>query len=284
MPVLGQSVCSKEKAALRREAVISRYTVEGPEILAKEFGCSVRAITHVANRLGLLSLNHYARIALNKSLATQNVDLHYFDQPTGPNSWMRGYIQADGCLTDDYEIKFGCSTKDEELLVLIKRELKSNHSLSRIPGAFDSVGRWRGPKSQLQVCGRALGEKLFSLGVRPRKSTLDCPFPDIQDQYLHDYCRGVLDGDGSVNIRNTTGQPTLYWAGTETFINQLRDRVVSSVDVTKHPVHQDDNVFRISWSAKEDLQKLYWWLYPQHESSYPALSRKRMKLWEVVGA
>lgn len=231
--------------------------------------------------MGIKSKNHHLRIARNKSDATPNVDLTYFDNPTGPNTWMRGYIQADGSVTDDFELKFGCATEDEELLILIKKELKSEHSLSRIPAGFDAMGRWRGPKTQLQVYGRALVERLVELGILPRKSYLDPPFPDVVPLLLADYCRGVLDGDGSVNTRKTN-QTTVYWAGTSRFVHDLRDQVIRATGVRYQPVHRDDNVFRVSWSAGEDLRRLYNWLYPLGDQTYPSLRRKLLKMKEAV--
>jgi len=258
----------EEKLEILRE----RYPEEGPEKLAREWKKSVISVTGVAFRYGI----RYTQKDRNRSKFSKSVDVTFFDVWSVSSAWLLGYIWSDGNISRDLRtLDFGCHPKDADILIQVKTLLKSKHKLSYKYGVSNGRGGIR-DRVRLAVSNSFLVSILRDrFGIEPTKSKLNLPFPEVPEDFLPHFTRGVLDGDGCL-----TQGTYIRWEGSELFIRGLQKGIVRSTGVKENRVSPHDSIFRIQWGAREDLRKLSCWLYPS--GVYPFGKRKRETLTKYI--
>ncbi|HDY68678.1 MAG TPA: hypothetical protein ENH85_12935 [Candidatus Scalindua sp.] len=205
-----------------------------------------------------------------------------FFKTWSPNmAWMLGYIWADGSVhvgtSHGCAVSFECTVMDKELLVHVRRILESHHKL-----AFVSRIRSR-DSCLLRVSGKKLVMDLVELhGIKPGKSRLDEPFPEVPDKYVSHFIRGYLDGDGFVSVQKCeSGKICIHVAfcGRFNFLEGLRCRLINLLNLRNHQVRVSGRGYVVEWAWREDVKRLYHWLYPADD--VPNLKRKRLKMLKV---
>lgn len=110
---------------------------------------------------------------------------------SGANLWyLVGLIVTDGSLSIDGR-HINITAKDSKFL----------HSVKNAIGITNRIGVKNkaaiNESHQLEFSNKNLYEFLLSIGLTPRKS-LDQNEVLVDDDYFHDFLRGVIDGDGSI--------------------------------------------------------------------------------------
>lgn len=179
----------------------------------------------------------------------------FFDTIDSENKayWL-GFLYADGALSSsDYGIELSLQISDIQHLQKFTTDLGFiNKHLCQ-----DDI------RCRLCFRNKHLHSALTALGCTPKKS-LTLTFPsstNVPDDFLYDFIRGYVDGDGSVMIgQNHKGEyvkPRLSLLGTENFINGLLDRTNWRRMTIQHP----SNAYAIEWNGKyvmEYLNQLYY--------------------------
>jgi hypothetical protein len=104
--------------------------------------------------------------------------------------YMVGLVATDGCLSSDGR-HVSITAKDGEFLEALHKEAR----------LFGKVGiKNKGKLNQahhIQISNTNFYEFLVSKGIFPKKS-LTLKSIDVPEEYFSDFCRGVIDGDGSI--------------------------------------------------------------------------------------
>lgn len=173
------------------------------------------AIMARGERLGLKRERHKPRRA---------VDETYFKNWTANMAYALGFILADGCIIQGSyrgysdSLKFGVQVGDIDILKKIKKELKSGHTISKAKNAV-----------HLCISSQELVNDLKNLGITYRKS-LNEHLPDVQPQYIKDFIRGIIDGDGSIHF-DRRGYPTISLCGGKTTLEYVRNHFIKTLGV-----------------------------------------------------
>lgn len=118
-----------------------------------------------------------------------NVDENFFKVWSSEMSYILGLIYTDGNL-DRNKFRMRISSIDIQILNEINAILKSNRPI-RLEKNVN--GEW----FTLYIDNREIYKELIKLGVSPNKTKI-CKIPTIPPQFLGDFLRGVIDGDGCV--------------------------------------------------------------------------------------
>lgn len=105
-----------------------------------------------------------------------------------------GFFAADGCITD-YEMKFGISNKDIDILVKIKTAMKSESEIKSYKNNASFINS--SDTSVFSISSQYLVKALCNLGFDNKKTT-SCSFPNISEDFYLPFIRGFFDGDGSL--------------------------------------------------------------------------------------
>ena len=116
------------------------------------------------------------------------VNEDFFKIWTHEMAWVLGLFVTDGCVNNKiHSISF--TQKDERILRLIARYMEADYVLA--PSAPTRL------TPTLLIHSKEIKKDLENLGIGSNKS-LTVPFPDIPEEFLPSFVRGVIDGDGWV--------------------------------------------------------------------------------------
>jgi len=118
---------------------------------------------------------------------------------------------------------------------------------------------------------------LAKLGITENKS-LTVEFPDVPNEYLPHFLRGVIDGDGWIQDR---GYVVNITSGSSLFAVQLYEIL------TKHgfnvDIRKQSGAYRIWIKGKNDVKRLAEWLYTDAGVLFLPRKRDLMERWKEAG-
>lgn len=188
-------------------------------------------------------------------------------------AYILGFILTDGNISDDNN-QVGITIKDVELLEKIRAKLKSNHPIKYLK----AYGTY-----QFGFAREKMVERLRELGITSNKS-LKVKFPDVPDQFLSHFIRGVFDGDGSVFFEPRSKKSPLrvnFTSGSKEFITTLEGILRSLAGLSKRTIyelHRINTSYYIRYPHKDCL-KFFDYIYAGADESM-WLERKRQKFLE----
>jgi len=249
-----------------RCVLAERYPTEGSsQELADELGVSTRTVRDWAMISGITSTNRRQRQGETRAAQTL-LNLEFLETWTSEMAYVLGYIWADGSVEDSktsHKLALRCKTSDEQVIFYVRECLGSQHKIHHQPAEFrDGINS--GPRTRVYIPSLLLVKRLMELGILPRKSYLDLPFPHVPIQHLCHFARGYLDGDGCISA---TGRRKccVQFYGTRKFIEGLRTSITHVTGVTWKELYTDkrkkENFGYVVWSSKDDLLKLAAFLY-----------------------
>jgi len=144
--------------------------------------------------------------------------------------------------------------------------------LEKFLAAVDSTSKVRfcspTKSCSVTVYSNEMKQALRKLGLRNDKShTLE--FPVIKPKYSNHFIRGILDGDGSVTLRQRFRPrykeiQTDYgvsFCGTPMLMNRIREIIVSACGASIAKLQTCGNIKIIQWSGKHQVTRILDWLY-----------------------
>lgn len=187
------------------------------------------------------------------------IDESYFEEiNTANKAYILGLFYSDGMNKEDVGlIKIELQERDADILYKIRDELKSDypikkHELSKKnPNHKDTLC--------FQFVNRKMSKDLATLGVTSRKS-LTLVFPScVPKEYMRDFLRGYLDGDGHIRWKETR---FITLCSSTSFCESVQEylfkelNIVSKLYKTKNFNTKVLHIFRIP-QIKKFLEYLY---------------------------
>lgn len=211
----------KKLSNLTKEQLINLYCNEKKSLedIAKLYTVSRTAIYKKLKKYGLKQRSKSeARLEAQKQgkLPQQFFDINetFFSNWSFEMAYVLGLIITDGCVSKTGVISL--SMNDKELLEKVKKVMGSAHNIT---SSKHQKGLY-----YFHFAREKLVEDLHKFGIFPRKS-LTVKFPDVPQDFLTDFIRGVFDGDGSVFFDKRRPKFPLrakFVSGSEDFINVLQ--------------------------------------------------------------
>lgn len=140
------------------------------------------------------------------------LDINYFKKiNTEEKAYILGFICADAHVSK-YRMKITLAEKDKELLIKIKKALKTNVSItySERPNPHNSLKICK--LVSIDICGREFTKHLIDKGITSNKTyTLNSSILKYLPSYLiSHFLRGYFDGDGNVLYGKKYASGTKY--------------------------------------------------------------------------
>lgn len=178
-------------------------------------------------------------------------------------AYVLGFIVTDGCVTGN---QVAIAQKERYILDKIAEVMNVTSPVRK-----RSNNGGKTTLFTLNISRKEIVEDLANLGVTPRKS-LTVPFPNVPDEFLSHFVRGVIDGDGHVHHKGyliSVISASLQFA--ESLFTVFTERGYNSriyIDKSGKTPY-----YRVFVSGKEDVRRLGEWLYADCGDLY--LTRKR---------
>ena len=260
-----------------------RYVSEGGEPLAQEFGLFIDTVRKKASELGLHTIAGHAKAGRERAEASISSNIRYFDSWSPNMAYVLGFLFADGCVNKSRtSIHTLISTKDEAVLNFIRQEIQVKSKIIHYDEKIDKRGSHTKPQSLLAISSTILCKRLGELGLHPRKTYNNDPFPKVPNEIMGHFVRGYFDGDGSVCCYLNKKWPvcSISFVGSPKFIGGLRDTLVAFANLSDRKVSLRDGKTvewsTVSWTTLQDLKRFYAFVYPPGHGF--CLERKRDKL------
>lgn len=198
-------------------------------------------------------------------------DTSYFEKIDTPDkAYLLGFITADGAVVG------GCCSievkdEDAEILEFAKRQINPQASIT--PCYYEKKHNMRVAFNSKKLC-----EDLSKYGIVQNKSKTIKKVPKdfIPKELLCYYFRGLIDGDGCVH---KNGGISIY-SGSEDFIKSVQNVIIEETGVQRLGIYQGTTFF-ITWTSKEDREKLFNYLYSNLNATY-YYSRKYQRIYSSL--
>lgn len=136
------------------------------------------------------------------------INENYFEKWTKEMAWILGIITTDGNIRFDKNCKrLRIGLQDKDILIKINKMMESNYPIRKKDfSKYEGYGTWY---YELDICRTKICRDLIVLGIIPRKSKI-IQFPSIPKNYLYDYIRGLIDGNGCLFMNKCFYKNKLY--------------------------------------------------------------------------
>jgi len=205
-------------------------------------GLSDRAIRNVMYKHGI-QMN---RAQSSGQPRKNNVNEDFFKVWSHEMAWVLGILVTDGHIVkENHSICF--SQKDERILRIIANYMAADYVLT-------PFGKTKKTPT-LIIHSKKMKQDLELLGINPCKS-LTVPFPNVPDEYLSSFVRGIIDGDGWVGHE---GYQMNVTSASESFATKLLKVFHSwdlNSDIKQHVSQNGNTIYRIWVRGKISVQRL----------------------------
>lgn len=174
--------------------------------IASEYSVSRETIAKIIRKTGVHIVHG------SKRLAERGVTTDFFNKDTEEAAYFFGLLLADGNISDRGKVSIALQSDDAYILQRLVVELNLN---SKVRHEVRPTGE---KYSQLCFTVKAVSDCLLELGMNPRKSLTEV----APEKFLNNrnFWRGMVDGDGSVQMNKNTS-PKVYLCGGFEMCNQF---------------------------------------------------------------
>jgi hypothetical protein len=191
------------KHTLSREYLNIKWNIENltHQQIAVEAGVKPRKIQYLIQKVYKIKK---ANVTSKKYPKNEN----FFQKWSHDMAYILAFILCDGTINKNKSISIEINQKDIDLLKYINRNICPNNKIyyrSRLDKRTNNTYH----QCSIVLRSDNLVNQLKSFGIVERKTGKEI-LPDIPKKYIPDFLRGVLDGDGTIAIRDITTDGKIY--------------------------------------------------------------------------
>lgn len=226
--------------------------------ISEQVGVSTRQVRNVLHKRG---------ITLRGKRRTDGykVNEDFFKTWSSEMAYVLGFVFTDGNVSGNAA---SISQKERNILDKINNIMESTYVIRERANGVN-------PIFTLTIHRKEVVEDLARLGITEGKSrTMD--FPDVPDEYLSHFIRGVIDGDGWIQDRGYVMNVT---NASDSFSRNLLDIFIRRG--LRGRITRQGNANRVWVSGKQDVINLAEWIYEGAGDLF--LARKRARFYVNLG-
>jgi DNA-binding transcriptional regulator WhiA len=259
-------------------------------LLLIEEGLAVSEISKKLNRpMSSVSsvLKRFNKIP-KKNLNENSVNHQYFDKiDTENKAYFLGFIIADGSISDKPRsigrFSIEITEADKYILETLKKELNIKTDIKVIHSKKGAANRK--PEAVLRWTSRPMLETLKTYDILPNKThntSFKFNLDIIPKEFLGDFIRGFIDGDGSFESKNGIFTPSIIGTSLDWLI-QIGDVIAENTGLNykyRKITGKTVTYYVLRWSSNnkdkpKKIEKLYNFLYNR---AVTFLQRKKDKI------
>lgn len=200
-------------------------------------------------------------------------------------AYLFGFIFADGYVaynenTRNYEFAMQLQSQDKYILDILNKELGGVHDITHKnpqDKIINGVKTRSGHSDVLRVYSKDIVNDLMEHGVVPDK-THNYVLPKVSDEYLFDFLRGYIDGDGC--YYNHHGNTSMHITCANVDILKWLQSTLDEYGILTSIYKEKDLKYRLNCASKESIKMLVTLLY--HDKFSLCLLRKYDKIKHLL--
>lgn len=193
---------------------------------------------------------------------------------TEASAYFLGLMVADGWVqSKTNSLGIDLKEDDEYILHEFKNFLQTDRNvMRRKSGTHQHI---------LRMCidSPIIKADLAKYGVVPNKSFIS-KLPDISNEMMPYFLRGLLDGDGCVH-KTPNGKVHIIFYATERLCSEIQDFLCETLNITKNKIISQESIYSVRWANQTEANKLARYLYPNPSTKYK-LERKFLTLQDIL--
>ena len=193
-------------------------------------------------------------------------------------AWLLGFIAADGYLPITKGAKnriiITLARKDEEILYRIRKELSYTGKISQFTTAegYDC--------SSLSFTSNKLRKQIENFGIGNNKTFQLKHLPSLPDEYLLDFIRGFIDGDGCILEPSQKKINIGLTCASKAFLTEIIEYLNFKLGLTIPTLHETIRVHKI-YDIKYYTKDSFTLGHALYDNDYMALTRKKNHFLEI---
>lgn len=241
----------------------------------------------IANKAGLVNYERIRKILISNNIEIRGrngnggnrrnkVNEDYFNEiDTHDKAYFLGVIYSDGCVNHDIW-KLTLVSKDIEMVENLKEALGSEHKITTSTTNDKRTGKDY-TSHYLQVSSKKIVKSLERFGIVPRK-TFTSQMPNIDEEFIPSFLRGLFDGDGHVSIGKYS--PRIGVILTEEMCDVFQ-KYFEGMGIDRTSLqHKVDTLYTMLYYGKKNVSLIRDMMY-EHSTPNTRLTRKYDKLMDI---
>ena len=262
----------------------------------KKFGIDARSKTQartLALDRGKIKTTRIDEFGNEENIVFQKIRYaeNFFKNWSDEMAYVLGLIYTDGNLhirKNDSGYEFGVlsfAQKEKELVQKFLELMECNATI-RFREKRELDNTTAGELYYFSIGNNDLANDLIQLGITPNKS-LTISFPEIPNEYLRHFIRGIFDGDGSVYLESNKSIRVKLLSGSKNFIYSLNQKLVENGFPYKTiygGTPSTPHAYFIRYHTDAEVIKFYKYLYQDvpERMFYSKKCSGYFKLWNWV--
>lgn len=262
--------CSRQMQPAELQFIRDRYELDGATAIAKQLGRNITTVVKRARAMGLRATQNQVQGWVTRKQNNPILNERAFEFLNEDTAYCFGWIWSDGNIYKapgtNYD-RIGIEVQEQDLIVL--------EHIKKVIGYTGNIHRYQRDRPcqatvVLRTSSNLMAQDLKNLGICYRKSFVNPPFPNVPDSLLGPFTRGVIDGDGSVEVLPGGNRIRINIFGSQQFLQTLSERLAAKCQIKQATVEPSGTCFKIRWAAATDCLRLIQLLYPtQSEFGLP---------------
>jgi hypothetical protein len=197
-----------------------------------------------------------------------SINSEYFNVLNEDNAYILGLLATDGCMhkrlgRETYSVSLGLNNKDRYIIENINQKMNSTYTIYDRKNEIASV----------VIRDQKICRRLLELGIVPRKSLiLECP--KIPLNTIPSFIRGVIDGDGTIQVKKPKVR---IYSGSQNFVNGIQELlneigINSKIYVSK--AHKNPS-YILTINRISDMTRLYSLMYSSDSNLFLVRKKER---------
>ena len=206
--------------------------------IASEYNVDKHTICNILEKNGIERNNIYHN---------KNLDENYWEIiDRYDKAYFLGFLITDGNVYGN-DVRLQLKNESKVILDVLKEKTLSENKIREDKRGFVTFS----------VKRKKWVDDLSKYGVIPRK-TSTVYFPEIPEEFLSHFIRGLIDGDGWISFKGKQ----IGFCGNETLVMQLKNILVKKLDVYDVKVLKtSEKLFQVCWCSKKDIKKIGEFIY-----------------------
>ena len=206
--------------------------------------------TGISKSMFYRNLDYKEEFREKKKARKYTFNFDKFKQDTADKFYWLGFLGADGCVVGN-TLSIELKENDVEHLEKFNAFCENTKSITK------RINNLNVACVKTQINSYELIDYLKQYNIYQNKSkTYVIPVEQIPQEFLMDFIRGLIDGDGCVH---KDGRVSIY-SGSYSYIKSVQETLIQEIGISRLKIYHGTTYF-VSWSSKEDKNKLFNYLY-----------------------